>query len=63
MDIDRITLAITPLLQGDLLISPTIDAALQLAREHAAPQDVIVVTGSLFLVGAAREALGLAESD
>ncbi len=63
MDIDRIAPAVTPHLRGDLLISPTVEAALQTAREHATPNDLIVVTGSLFLVGAAREALGLAVSD
>jgi dihydrofolate synthase / folylpolyglutamate synthase len=63
MDIDRIILAVTPLLRGVIQISPSVGAALRLAREHASPRDLIVVTGSLFLVGAARDVLGLAESD
>ena len=42
----------------DLLIAPTIEDALQLVQD-ASPQDVIFVTGSLFLVA---EALSLARS-
>ncbi|MFO8075040.1 MAG: bifunctional folylpolyglutamate synthase/dihydrofolate synthase [Actinomycetota bacterium] len=39
--------------EGDL------PAALAAARSSAGPDDVVVVTGSLYLVGAARDALGL----
>jgi dihydrofolate synthase/folylpolyglutamate synthase len=33
---------------------PTVEAAIAYARSHAAEEDVIVITGSLFLVGEAR---------
>lgn len=39
-------------------IRPGVDKALDLARSGASAEDVIVVTGSLFLVGEARVALG-----
>jgi dihydrofolate synthase / folylpolyglutamate synthase len=35
-------------------IEPTVDAAIDYARTHAADEDVIVITGSLFVVGEAR---------
>jgi dihydrofolate synthase/folylpolyglutamate synthase len=35
-------------------MEPTIDAAIDYARTHAAAEDVIVITGSLFVVGEAR---------
>lgn len=38
-------------------------AALKLARATAGPDDVILVTGSLFLVAEAREVLGLADPE
>lgn len=63
MDLDRIAQAVAPHLHGELLMSADIATALDLACRHANPADLIVVTGSLFLVGAAREALGLAVSD
>jgi dihydrofolate synthase/folylpolyglutamate synthase len=63
MDIDRMQPVVTTYLQGELLISPTAASAIATARERASPADLIVLTGSLFLVGAAREALGLAVSD
>lgn len=43
-------------------ISPSIDEGLSRARELAGPHDTIVVTGSLYAVAEAREALGLAET-
>lgn len=63
MDIDRIVQTVQPLGPDEVLIAPTVAEALQVAHTLAGPQDAIVVTGSLFLVGAAREALGLATSD
>ena len=42
-----------------LLIAPNIEAALALVRD-AAPDDVIFITGSLFLVAEARAALKIA---
>jgi len=39
-----------------------VDSALARARGEAAPDDLIVVTGSLYAVAEAREALGLAET-
>jgi len=35
-------------------IEPNVEAAISYARSHAAEEDVIVITGSLFLVGEAR---------
>jgi dihydrofolate synthase/folylpolyglutamate synthase len=35
-------------------IEPTVDAAIEYARRHASDEDVIVITGSLFVVGEAR---------
>ncbi|MGB9750730.1 bifunctional folylpolyglutamate synthase/dihydrofolate synthase [Roseiflexus castenholzii] len=51
-----------PLVRSDTLIDIVIDPAEALARAQdlAAPDDLIGVTGSLFVVAAAREALGLA---
>lgn len=63
MDIDRITTVIAPSLRGPLVISTDVAAAIEAARELAGPHDLICVTGSLFVAGAAREALGLAVSD
>lgn len=52
-----------PLMRSDAPIAIVIDPAEALAHAHtlAAPDDLICVTGSLFVVAAAREALGLAE--
>ncbi|MCS6842027.1 MAG: bifunctional folylpolyglutamate synthase/dihydrofolate synthase [Roseiflexus sp.] len=52
-----------PLVRSGTPIDIVIDPAEALARAHAlaAPNDLICVTGSLFVVAAAREALGLAE--
>jgi dihydrofolate synthase/folylpolyglutamate synthase len=36
-------------------IEPTVEAAIHYARTHASDEDVIVITGSLFLVGEARK--------
>ena len=36
-------------------IEPTVEAAINYARTHAADEDVIVITGSLFVVGEARK--------
>jgi dihydrofolate synthase/folylpolyglutamate synthase len=63
MDIDRIATVIAPYLRGPLVISTDVAAAIDTARELAGPHDLICVTGSLFVVGAAREALRLAVSD
>ncbi|PDW01221.1 bifunctional folylpolyglutamate synthase/dihydrofolate synthase [Candidatus Chloroploca asiatica] len=63
MDLDRMVAAVTPHLQGTLLVKPDVATALQMARELANPHDLILVTGSLFVVAAARESLGLAVAD
>lgn len=63
MDLDRIATVVQPYLRGPLFIEPEIDAALKRARGLAGPSDLIVVTGSLFVVAAARETLGLAVAD
>jgi dihydrofolate synthase/folylpolyglutamate synthase len=43
-------------------IVPSVAAALAVAREHAPTNALICVTGSLYAVAEAREALGLAET-
>ncbi|MCG8350952.1 MAG: bifunctional folylpolyglutamate synthase/dihydrofolate synthase, partial [Chloroflexales bacterium] len=62
-DLDLITAAARPYLRTPALIIPDIAAALAEARVQARTTDLICVTGSLFVVGSAREALGLALSD
>jgi len=47
-------------LGAEALIEPTVADALATARELARPEEVVVVTGSLYVVAEAREALGLA---
>jgi dihydrofolate synthase/folylpolyglutamate synthase len=42
-------------------VGPTVAEALQMARSAAGTDDLIVVTGSLYTVAEAREALGIAE--
>ncbi len=42
-------------------VAPSVAAALERARALASPDDLICVTGSLFVVAEAREACGLAE--
>jgi dihydrofolate synthase/folylpolyglutamate synthase len=41
----------------DVVVSPSVAGAIELARAGAAPDDLIVVTGSLYTVGEARAAL------
>lgn len=62
-DLDGLAAAVQPHLRGDLTIVPGVEEALELARRLARPSDLICLTGSLFVVGAARAALGLAEED
>ncbi|HYZ84894.1 MAG TPA: bifunctional folylpolyglutamate synthase/dihydrofolate synthase, partial [Bryobacteraceae bacterium] len=38
----------------DPVITQATAEAVQYVREHAAPEDVVVITGSLFVVGEAR---------
>jgi dihydrofolate synthase/folylpolyglutamate synthase len=55
---------VKPHLHGILFTIPDIAAALDKALSLATLHDIICVTGSLFVVGAARAVLGLApESD
>jgi dihydrofolate synthase/folylpolyglutamate synthase len=42
-----------------VVAASSVREALATAREAAGPDDVVLVTGSLYLVGAARAALGL----
>ncbi|NJN16408.1 MAG: bifunctional folylpolyglutamate synthase/dihydrofolate synthase [Oscillochloris sp.] len=63
MDIDRVASAVAPYLRSSLTINPNVAAAIESARALAGPEDVIVITGSLFMAGAARAVLGLAVSD
>jgi dihydrofolate synthase/folylpolyglutamate synthase len=60
-DLDKLAAAAQPYLAGGTPApTPDIPEALDLARSMAHPDDLICVTGSLFVVGAARQALGLA---
>ncbi len=63
MDLDRMVGAVGPYLRGALVVTSDVRAAIEAARGLAHPHDLIVVTGSLFVVAAARAALGLAVSD
>ena len=63
MDLDRVAAIAAPHLRGALALAPEIGDALAQARALAGPGDLICVTGSLFVVAAAREALGLAVAD
>jgi dihydrofolate synthase/folylpolyglutamate synthase len=63
MDLDRVAAIAAPHLRGPLTLAPEIGDALAQARALAGPDDLICVTGSLFVVAAAREALGLAVAD
>ncbi len=63
MDLDRIAAEVEPFTTAPLQIVPVVAEALAAARSLAAPDDLICVTGSLFVAGAAREALGLAVAD
>jgi dihydrofolate synthase/folylpolyglutamate synthase len=63
MDLDRIAAEVERHLQGPLLVTADVEAALAAARELAVPGDLICVTGSLFVAAEAREALGLAVRD
>ncbi|NJK81872.1 MAG: bifunctional folylpolyglutamate synthase/dihydrofolate synthase [Chloroflexaceae bacterium] len=62
-DLDKIAAQARPLFHGTILFAGDVPDALDEARRIAHPNDLICVTGSLFVVGAAREALGLAVSD
>jgi dihydrofolate synthase/folylpolyglutamate synthase len=63
MDLDRVAEIVREYTHGPLLLAPEMGAALDQARTLAGPKDLICITGSLFVVAAAREALGLAEAD
>ncbi|PDV99144.1 bifunctional folylpolyglutamate synthase/dihydrofolate synthase [Candidatus Viridilinea mediisalina] len=63
MDLDRIAAVVSPLLNGPLVMNPDVATALATAQGMAGPRDLIVVTGSLFVAAAAREALGLAVAE
>jgi folylpolyglutamate synthase/dihydropteroate synthase len=45
----------------ETLIVPEVRAAVQRALDHASPDDLVLVTGSLFVVGEALEAFGPTE--
>lgn len=62
-DLDQIAALAQPYLRNPVIMTPDVTRALARARTLARPNDLICVTGSLFVVGAAREALGLAVSD
>ena len=61
--LDELRQRFIPLVRGDAPITIVLDPAEALAhaRAYATDDDLICVTGSLFVVAAAREALGLAQ--
>ncbi|EFO78930.1 FolC bifunctional protein [Oscillochloris trichoides DG-6] len=63
MDLDRVATIAQPYLRGSIDLVPDIGDALLQAQALATPNDLICVTGSLFVIGAAREILGLAVAD
>jgi dihydrofolate synthase/folylpolyglutamate synthase len=63
MDVDRLLAAVEPHRAGEIHLTGDVVAAITQARTLATPADLICVTGSLFVVGDARAALGLALSD
>ena len=63
MDLNRMADAVKPHLQGPLLLTPDVAIAIATAQGMATPNDLIVITGSLFVVAEAREALGLAQAE
>jgi dihydrofolate synthase/folylpolyglutamate synthase len=63
MDMDRIVAEVGHHLRGPLVVTPDVRSALDAARNLSGPRDLICVTGSLFVVAAAREAMGLAVPD
>jgi len=58
-DLDALAALVAPYAKAPAQRGGPVAQALQLARSLAAPEDLIVVTGSLFVVAEAREALGL----
>jgi dihydrofolate synthase/folylpolyglutamate synthase len=60
VDLDKIAAVARPMLRGELRFTGDIPEALEQAQALAHPGDLICVTGSLFVVGAARETLGIA---
>jgi dihydrofolate synthase/folylpolyglutamate synthase len=60
VDLDKIAAVARPMLRGELRFTGDIPEALEQAQALARPGDLICVTGSLFVVGAARETLGIA---
>jgi dihydrofolate synthase/folylpolyglutamate synthase len=63
VDLEELAARAEPLLrdaQAPLVIAPEVPDALAQAQRLAGPGDLICVTGSLFVVAAAREVLGLA---
>lgn len=63
MDLDRVADIAREHARGPLILAPEMGEALGQARALAGPGDLICITGSLFVVAAAREALGLADAD
>ncbi len=63
MDLDRIAAEVEPWTTAPVQIAPVVANAVDVARTLAGPDDLICITGSLFVAGAAREALGLAVAD
>ncbi len=63
MELDRIAAEVEPWTTAPVQIVPSVADAIETARTLASSDDLICITGSLFVAGAAREALGLAVAD
>jgi len=62
-DPERLRTLVPPALQSRVQVSPDVPTALDEARRQAGPEDLIVVAGSVFLVGEARTHLLGEETD
>ncbi len=61
VNLEQLAGDVWPYLHGALVLAPDVAGALEQARTLAEADDLICVTGSLFLVAAARAALGLTD--
>ena len=60
---DVLAAAVRPYLAGTLALTSDVDAALEGALALAGPDDLVCITGSLFVAAAARARFGLGEPD
>jgi dihydrofolate synthase/folylpolyglutamate synthase len=60
---EALAAAVRPYLAGTLTLTSDVDAALEGALALAGPDDLVCITGSLFVAAAARARFGLGEPD